>query len=200
LATVIPYNEQQLLNGLQQGDQECFERLYHLYSERLFVNLLKLVKHAETAEEILQDIFIQVWEKRSTIEIHTSVRAYLFRIGENKVYDFYRKARRDKLLYANVKATATEQYTHIEESLLFRENEQLLQAAVAALPPQRRQVFELCKLKGLSYEQVSSQLGISTSTINDHIVKATRSIRQYFYSHDNSAGALLLFAAWLAQK
>jgi RNA polymerase sigma-70 factor (ECF subfamily) len=200
LASVIPYNEQQLLNGLKQGDQSCFDRLYHLYSERLYVNLLKLVKHPETAEEILQDIFIQVWEKRTTIEIHTSIRAYLFRIGENKVYDFYRKVRRDKLLYANVKATASEQYTHIEESLLFRENEQLLHAAVASLPPQRRQVFELCKLQGQTYEQVGNLLGISTSTVNDHIVKATRSVRQYFYSHDNTAGALLLFAAWIAQK
>ena len=201
MASVIPYNEQQLLNGLRQGDQSCFDRLYHLYSERLYVNLLKLVKHPETAEEILQDIFIQVWEKRDTIEIHTSIRAYLFRIGENKVFDFYRKVRRDKLLYANVKATASEQYTHIEETLLFRENEQLLHAAVASLPPQRRQIFELCKLQGQTYEQVSNLLGISTSTVNDHIVKATRSVRQYFYSHDNTAGgALLLFAAWLAQK
>jgi len=200
LATVIPYNEQQLLNGLRQGDQASFDQLYSLYSERLFVNLLKLVKHPETAEEILQDIFIVVWEKRNTIDIHTSIRAYLFRIGENKVYDFFRKARRDKVLYAHVKAAASEQYTHIEESLLFRENEQLLQAAVASLPPTRRQVFELCKLQGQTYEQVSNLLGISTSTVNDHIVKATRSIRQYFYSHDNSAGALLLFAAWLAHK
>ena len=200
MATVIPYNEQQLLNGLKQGDQACFDQLYNLYSERLFVNLLKLVKNPETAEEILQDIFIVVWEKRNTIDIHTSIRAYLFRIGENKVYDFYRKARRDKVLYAHVKAAASEQYTHIEESLLFRENEQLLQAAVASLPPTRRQVFELCKLQGQTYEQVSNLLGISTSTVNDHIVKATRSIRQYFYSHDNSAGALLLFAAWLAHK
>jgi RNA polymerase sigma-70 factor (family 1) len=164
------------------------------------MNLLKLVKHPETAEEILQDIFIQVWEKRTTIEIHTSIRAYLFRIGENKVYDFYRKVKRDKVLYAHVKAAASEQYTHIEETLLFRENEQLLHAAVAALPPQRRQVFELCKLQGKTYEQVGAQLGISTSTINDHIVKATRSVRQYFYSHDNTAGAVLLFAAWLAHK
>lgn len=200
MATVIPYNEQLLLNGLRQGDQASFDQLYQLYSERLYINLLKLVKHPETAEEILQDIFIQVWEKRATIEIHTSIRAYLFRIGENKVYDFYRKVRRDKVLYAHVKAAASEQYTHIEETLLFRENEQLLHAAVAALPPQRRQVFELCKLQGKTYEQVSAQLGISTSTINDHIVKATRSIRQYFYSQDHTAGALLLFAAWLAHK
>ncbi|MVT09600.1 RNA polymerase sigma factor [Chitinophaga tropicalis] len=196
----ITNTEQALLNGLKQGDHASFARLYDLYSERLYGNLLKLVKHAETAEELLQDIFIQVWEKRHTIEIHTSFRAYLFRIGENKVYDFYRKLRRDKALYAYVKAAASEQYTHIEESLLYRENAELLQNAIATLPPQRRQIFELCKIQGKSYQEVSALLGISTSTINDHIVKATRSIRQHFYSNDHTAGALLLLAALMAGK
>ena len=188
------YNEQELLAGLRQNDHESFARLYQRYSERLYGNLLRLVKHAPTAEELLQDIFIGVWEKRHTIEIHTSFRAYLFRIGEHKVYDFYRRLRRDKQLYAYIKAAASGQYTHIEEALLLRENAQLLHAAVAALPPQRRQVFELCKLQGKSYQEASALLGISTSTINDHIVKATRSIRQFIYAQNDTTGLVLLAA------
>jgi RNA polymerase sigma-70 factor (ECF subfamily) len=189
------YDEKELLDRLRQGEQQAFTQLYHLYSERLYGNLLKLVKSPAVAEEILQDIFIRIWEKRQTIDIHTSFRSYLFRIGENKVIDFYRRARRDKDLYAYIKAAATEQYTHIEESLLSRENAELLQTAIGALPPQRRQVFELCKLQGKSYQEVSGLLNISVSTINDHIVKATRSIRQHIWSRHGTAGALLLLAA-----
>ncbi len=188
------HTEKELLERLQQSDQQAFTQLYHLYSERLYGNLLKLVKSPAAAEEMLQDIFIRVWEKRHAIEIHSSFRAYLFRIGENKVYDFYRKVRRDKDLYAYIKAAATEQYTHIEEALLSRENAQLLQTAIEALPPQRRQVFELCKLQGKSYQEVSSLLNIAPATINDHIVKATRSIRQFMYAHRQTAGALVLLA------
>lgn len=179
---------------LKEGHQEAFTQLYHLYSERIYCNLLKLLKSEQVAQEILQDIFIILWEKRDTIDIQTSFRSYLFRIGENKVIDFYRKARRDQSLYAYIKAAATEHYTHIEEALLNRENAELLQKAVNSLPPQRKQVFELCKLQGKSYQEVSEELGISTSTINDHIVKATRTIRQYIYSNREIHTALLLFS------
>jgi RNA polymerase sigma-70 factor (ECF subfamily) len=189
-----PYDEKGLLNELKQGNPQAFTRLYHLYAERLYGNLLKLIKHPEMAEEFLQEIFVLVWEKRQTIEIHSGFKAYLFRIGENKVYDHYRRLKRNQALFAYVKAVASEQYTHIEENLLKRENAHLLQSAIEALPPQRRQVFELCKIQGKSYQEVSSLLGISTSTINDHIVKATRSIRQFIYAHNKTTG-LLLFAA-----
>jgi len=200
LNTADLYNEQTLLNSLRQGDEAAFARLYQLYGERLYFNLLKMVKHTETAEELLQDIFIQVWEKRNTIEIHTSFRSYLFRIGENKVYDFYRKLRRDKSLYAYIKAAAIEHYSHIEENLLFRENTRLLQNAISTLSPQRRQIFELCKIQGKSYQEVGALLNISTSTINDHIVKATRTIRQYIFLHNKNLDLLILLSLLLADK
>lgn len=163
-----------------------------MYSQRLYANLVKLVKSSAVAEEMLQDIFVLIWEKRRTIEINTSFRAYLFRIGENKVYDFFRRLKRDEQLYSYVRTTAAQQYTHIEESLLRQENNTLLHTAIGQLPPQRRQVFELCKLQGKSYQEVSALLGISTSTINDHIVKATRSIRQFLDDHRATNGALAL--------
>ena len=192
----VAHNEKELLTLLKEGQQEAFTQLYHLYSERIYSNILKLVKQEQVAQEILQDIFIILWEKRDTIDIQTSFRSYLFRIGENKVIDFYRKARRDQSLYAYIKAAATEHYTHIEEALLNRENAELLQKAVNSLPAQRKQVFELCKLQGKSYQEVSAALGISPSTINDHIVKATRAIRQYIYANGEIHTALLLFSVF----
>ncbi|MBS1567324.1 MAG: RNA polymerase sigma-70 factor, partial [Bacteroidetes bacterium] len=191
------YNERELLDGLKQGDRNAFARLYELYSERLYNNLLKLVKNPDTAEELLQDIFILVWEKRTTIEIHSSFRAYLFRIGQNKVYDFYRRLRRDRVLFAYIKAAASEHYSPIEENLLRRENAALLRQAIDNLPPQRRQVFELCKLQGKTYQEAGELLGIAPSTVNDYIVKATRSIREFMYAQGASGTMLLLAVAML---
>ena len=192
LTAAPPYTEKELLDRLQQDDESAFTALYHLYSQRLYANLLKLVKSTAIAEELLQDIFVLIWEKRHTIEINSSFRAWLFRIGENKVYDFFRKLKRDEQLHTYVRAMASLEYTHIEESILSRENNLLLHAAIGKLPPQRRQVFQLCKLQGKSYQEVSALLGISTSTINDHIVKATRSIRQFIDDHRTTHGALAL--------
>jgi RNA polymerase sigma-70 factor (family 1) len=188
------HNDHLLLSLLKQGDQEAFAQLYRLYSEQLYKNLLKLIKSEELAGEILQEIFIQLWEKRQTIDIQFSFRSYLFRMGENKVYDFYRKLKRDQKLFAYIKATATEHYTHIEEALLSRENVLLLQEAINVLPPQRRLIFDYCKIQGKSYAEVSEILGISTSTINDHIVKATRAIRQFIYTHQDVTIVLFLFS------
>ncbi len=103
-------------------------------------------------------------------------------------------------MYAYIKAAAIEHYSHIEENLLFRENARLLQNAISTLSPQRRQIFELCKIQGKSYQEVGALLNISTSTINDHIVKATRSIRQYIFLHNKNLDLLILLSLLLADK
>jgi RNA polymerase sigma-70 factor (ECF subfamily) len=93
------------------------------------------------------------------------------------MYDFLRQSIRDQKRRDYLLIAASEKYTHIEEGLLSKENMNIILAAIESLPPQRKQVFKLCKIEGLSYEEVSVRLGISTSTISDHIVKATRSLR-----------------------
>ncbi len=187
-------DEQLLLNGLQSGDKEAFAEIYRLYSSRLFGNLQQLVKSKEVAEEILQDIFVSLWEKSHTIQIHTSLRSYLFRIAENRVYDFFRNVQRDQTRYALLKSITTEAYSHIEETLLAKENETLLWQAIATLPPQRQLIFKRCKIEGKSYQEVSKELGISTSTINDHIVKATRSLRDFIAANHQSFLPLIIIS------
>lgn len=182
-----------LITRFQGGDKEAFTQLYRMYSKQLYLNLVKLVKSEEIAAELLQDVFIIIWEKRETIEIQKSFRAYLFRIGENKVIDLFRRARRDKLLFSKIKKIASEHYTHIEEDLIAREDAAILKKAIETLPPQRRQIFELCKIQGKTYTEVSSQLGISIATINDHIVKGTKTVREFLYSNKQYSTSLLLF-------
>jgi RNA polymerase sigma-70 factor (ECF subfamily) len=182
-----------LIARFQNGDKEAFTQLYALYSRKLFLNLVRLVKSEEIAAEILQDIFVIIWEKRSSIEIQQSFRAYLYRIGENKVADFFRRVRRDRNLLSKIQKIASEHYSYIEEDMISRENAEILKKAIDTLPPQRKQIFELCKLQGKSYNEVSSQLGISTSTINDHIVKGTKAIREFLYRNQQYSASLLLF-------
>jgi RNA polymerase sigma-70 factor (ECF subfamily) len=151
------------------------------------------VKADEIAEELLQDIFVLIWEKRQVIEIQQSFRSYLFRISENKVADLFRRINKDKKLYTQVQRIALEQYNNIEEELLTSENIEFIKKAINTLPPQRKQIFELCKLQGKSYKEVSKLLGISPSTINDHIVKATKSIKDFFSINRHYSALIILF-------
>ncbi|TMI62573.1 MAG: RNA polymerase sigma-70 factor [Bacteroidetes bacterium] len=181
---ISPRDERELLLLLKQGNEQVFEKIYNLYSPRIFGNIYKMVKSKPAAEEILQDVFIKIWSNRASIDLDKSFRSYLFRIAENKVYDFFRKAVRDKKIQVELFATATEEYEHIEEMIYTKENALLLQKAIDSLSPQRQQIFRLIKLDNKSYNEVSSQLGISVSTISDHIVKANKAIREFIFTHN----------------
>lgn len=180
-----------MLNRLSKGDERAFEAIYKHYSPPIFANLLKLTKSDIVAQEILQIVFIKVWDARDSIRLDKSFKAFLFKIAENKVYDFLRQTVRDQKRRDYLMITASEKYTHIEEGLVSKENMNIILSAIESLPPQRKQVFKLCKIDGLSYEEVSAKMGISTSTISDHIVKATRSLRENMY--DKFQGSLGVF-------
>ena len=177
------YDEHELLSRLKAGDKLAFARLYELYSRPLYLNLLKLLKTEQLAEEILQGIFFTVWEKRETITINHSIKGYLFRIAENKVHDFFRKLKRDRKLYDHLLEMSCGEYEDVEIKILHSEETALLNKAIENLSPQRKEVFYLCKMEGKSYLEVSRRLGISASTINDHIVKANRAVRDYILAH-----------------
>ncbi|MEP6626358.1 MAG: RNA polymerase sigma-70 factor [Ginsengibacter sp.] len=172
-------HEKDLVTLLTQGNESAFESLYHLYSKRLLGFLIKSVKSETIASELLQDTFVKIWKNRENIDPEQSFRSYLFRISENVVFDFFRKTARDKALQAMLINSACEEYSHVEENLCTKENEQILNDLINLLPPKRREIFQLIKIEDRSYNEVSHALSISPSTISDHIVKATKFIRQH---------------------
>lgn len=178
--------EREILLRMRQGDEFAFEKIYRLYSPKLYGKLLRLIKSIPQTEEILQDVFLKIWEHRTSIDPEKSFNAFLFKIAENKAYDFFRKAARDKKLEAELIAVSTLNYIALEEFVADNEKLIFLENAINKLPPQRQQVFRLCKLEGKSYKEVSELLGISLSTISDHIVKATKSIREHIESHNSA--------------
>nr|WP_226904970.1 RNA polymerase sigma-70 factor [Pedobacter schmidteae] len=181
--------EIQLLIALKSGDRSAFEKIYQSYSPRIYLNILKMIKSVEDAQEILQDVFIKVWEKRELIDPEQSFKSYLFQISRFTVYNFIRKINLDKKLKDYLSRENSELYSHIEEAIAYRESDRFVMDAIEELPPQRKQIYKLCKIEGQSYTEVSKLLGISTSTINDHIVKATKFLRA---KHASFGGALAL--------
>lgn len=162
------------------SSEHAFLAIYKLYSGRLYGKLLKLLKSESQAKELLQEIFLKIWNNRENIDPEKSFRSYLFKIATNIVHDFFRKKIRDRTLQLDLSKGRSTQYTHIEEDFINKETYQVLLRAISLLPPQRQNIFRLCKIAGKSYDEVSHILGISTSTISDHIVKANHFIRNYF--------------------
>src|SRR5690606_24895303 len=90
--------EKLLISNLKGGDEYAFTVLYNKYSPTIYVNILKLVKAEEVALDVLQELFIKIWNCRESIDPNKDFRAYLFRITYNQIRDFFRKAARDRQL------------------------------------------------------------------------------------------------------
>lgn len=175
-----------LLISLKSGDRAAFGQIYKLYSLRIYWNILKMVKSEDDAKELLQDVFLKVWEKRALLDPLQSFRSYLFQISKFTVYNFIRKNNLEKKLKDYLSQENSELYTHVEELLSYKQSDAFIQEAIEQLPPQRKQIYKLCKIEGKSYEEVSKMMGISTSTISDHIVKATKFIKNKHSSIDSA--------------
>ncbi|MGV3762962.1 RNA polymerase sigma factor [Parapedobacter sp.] len=175
-------NEPELLARLKAGDDTAFDRLYHRYGNRIYGRLLKLTKSVEVSEELLQDVFMKVWEHRERIDPALSFKSYLFRIAERLISDYYRRAAKDRHVYDHLLQVgmAHEQpFDEEREHQLYQRKLDCLQDALGQLPRKCREVYTLCKIEGKSYREVASQLDMSTATISNHITKANKLIRSH---------------------
>lgn len=181
-----------LIEQIKQGDQPAFTLLYDKFSRQIYRNILRLVKDDDIAQELLQDLFLKIWEIRQDIKAEGSFKSFLHRVAENIVYMHFRKTAKDARLVEKLIAAYVDYESDPEESAISEENLDLLQIAIGTLPPQRKQIYTLCKLEGKSYDEVSKLLGISTSTISDHIVKANKTVKQYFLLNKNTIVIFIL--------
>jgi len=137
------------------------------------------------AEELLQDLFIKIWERRDQINPELPFRAYLYRIAERMIYDHYRKLTRETSLYRELIINSEAMEASPEEGIYAQEVEQALQTAIQNLPSQQQYIFVQCKLEGRSYEEMSQELGISTATVNTHITRASKKVKEHLLQNLN---------------
>jgi len=189
-----------LIQQLQQGSEHAFTMLYDKYSKQLYRNIVRLVKDEDTARELLQDLFLKIWENRWNINPDKSFKSYLYKIAENLIYAHFGKIAKDNRLIAKLVSSYVDFDTNAEDAIIRQENHDLLKKAITSLSPQRKQVFTLCKLEGRSYEEVSNELGISTSTIRDHIVKANKAVKQYFLLNQDVAVLFIISQVFFGTK
>ncbi|QNK63348.1 sigma-70 family RNA polymerase sigma factor [Pedobacter sp. PAMC26386] len=193
----MSWAEDELFSHIKAGNKNAFEQLYRDHSGGVYYNLRRLTRNDELAKELLQDVFTRVWEKKAALNPEKPFHFYLFRMARNSVVNLYRQTKRDKQLMDNLRLLTSEVTHQPVESQVSEAEEEALIRAVQMLPPQRRKIFMLCKLEGKSYEEVSGLLGITTSTIGDHIVKGTKAIRNHLMNSDR---ILLLFGFSLLIK
>lgn len=182
-----------LLERLRNGDRAAFTTIYDAYKRPLALRLLQLLRNETYAEELLQDLFMKVWENRTQVDPTRPFKAYLYRIATNMAYNFMQRAGRERIILNEIVRSSTELYEHVEADLLKKENKALIERMLDGLPPQCRQVFTVVKLDGLSHKEAAEQFGISTHTVNNHLQKATKYLKGYLTSPRGLPLMLMLY-------
>ncbi len=141
--------------------------------------VLKLTRSNQYARDIIQEVFLKLWEHRDQIHTIQNVEAWLYRLTENKVIDFLRKAAADSRLKETIWKTQPDNLNETEDNVVAREYSQIIQKAVDQLPPQRKLIYQLNREKGLNYQEIADRLAISKHTVKNQLSTALQSIRTF---------------------
>jgi len=174
-----------LTRRLQKDDKEAFNILYWNYHSAIYYNVLKLTRHSIIAEDIVQEVFIKLWEKRQSLDPEQEISGWLFVVSHNKSVNYLKQKLKESL-------DQTGFPLFIEDTLedtidigddLINAHASILEKAIEQLSPQKRKVFELCKLRRKTYEEVAEELNLSKHTVKEYLSEAVLSIKNYIKSH-----------------
>jgi RNA polymerase sigma-70 factor (ECF subfamily) len=179
--------ESELLQQLIQGDAEAFRQLYEQYQGRIFLFAYRFTKSKDAAEEVVQEVFIKLWEKREQINIEKNFASYIIRVTRNLILDGLKKAANDKKIQQQILHNMKALRDSTAEEMLNKELERLHKQAIDSLSPQKKTIYLLSREEELTYEQIAEKLGISKNTVRNHMADALQTIREYISSHPDLA-------------
>lgn len=186
------HNEKDLLPRVAEGDEVAFRMLYDHYRKRIYALGLFITKSENTAEELVQDVFLKAWEKREQLGEIVYFNAWLRTVARNTAINYLRARAVEKLGLAHLPTEEIAVY-NTENEVAGREYDRLLETAVNLLPPQQKKVFILHRREGLPHEEVASHLHISVYTSKKYMKLALRSIRSFLDHRMDNANLLVLF-------
>ena len=170
--------ERELIRKLINGDKIAFSHLFSFYKSQVLYYCVHFVKDKEIAEDITQDIFLTVWEKKEDIRIEQSFSAFLYTIARNRIYDIFRSLSARSVLYEKLMEQAIDYVDDVEKSLEERYSG-IDCTGFGTAESAQREIFELSRNRGLSHKEIAEQLGLSVYTVQDHIKNALEKIRAY---------------------
>ncbi|MBW6492558.1 MAG: RNA polymerase sigma-70 factor [Lentimicrobium sp.] len=161
------------LLALKQGDEKVFESVFHEYYQPLCIHARRFLIDPEMAEEVVQDMFFKLWERRNSIVINTSLNSYLYKAVTNHAINFLKYNQHLKK-YQDFVGFRTD-YTQNEsahEVLMHSDLQKKLNDVVLEMPEKRRMIFEMNRFEGLKYAEIAKKLNISLKTVEAQMSKA----------------------------
>ncbi|HEU5165755.1 MAG TPA: sigma-70 family RNA polymerase sigma factor, partial [Chitinophagaceae bacterium] len=160
-----------LASRLRNDDIDAFNSLYWEYHAAVYANALKLIKDPVIAEDIVQEVFVTVWSKRHTIDPEQDFAGWLFVISHHKTVDQLKRKLKQALIQKNL-CILSDDHSIIVNTDLKEEQLCAIEEAMDRLSPQKRKVFELCKVQGRTYKKAAEEMHISKYTVKEYLSEA----------------------------
>ncbi|MCF8346992.1 MAG: RNA polymerase sigma-70 factor [Bacteroidales bacterium] len=165
------------LKKIRKGDVKAFEQLFHLYYPGLCNYAGSLLRKPEIAEEVVQDVFYNIWKNRKVLNLHTGWHSYLYRSVYNNAMMALRKTRRELPLDEQWAESQLDAEDQSSEELEAGELHTVMLVTLQQLPERTREIFSLSRFEGLKYKEIADKLSISVKTVEANMGKALKALR-----------------------
>jgi RNA polymerase sigma-70 factor (family 1) len=190
LSVAIDRSDEQLIEAMQRGDRQAFAELYDRYWDGLFRVAAQKLASLELAEELVQDLFISLWQRRETLVI-AQVDRYLFSALKFSVIDHIRLQQvHERFVDYYLAMTSTD--TQPEDAMALQDLTRSIEQGLQTLPEKTQQIFRLSRFEHLTIPEIAEQLGISEKVVQYHLGNALRAMRNYLRTY-----GVLLAALWV---
>jgi len=171
--------EKILLQKIANGDEFAFKHVFELYKNRVYSFVVKFVHSKADAEEIVQDTFFTIWQKREMLPNIEHPRNYIYTIVRNKTYNYLNQAAKNQKILAQLWANMQVESNDIEDLTDLKDSEMLIRKGLLNLSEQKQHIFKMSREDGLSHEEIASQVGLSKSRVKNIIVDVLKYLRHY---------------------
>ena len=179
MSTQQPYEEKEILQHIAKGDEAAFRELVHKYTPLLAPYILKFTKSKERTQEIVQDIFTQMWLSRESLSQVNNFRRYLYVASRNHALNAIRNMMREEkrhLKWLQDQPSVVSENTPAQDYSPYMG---LVEEAVQRLPEQQKKVWILCRVQGKKYQEAAVETGLSRETVKKYLQHAQASITKY---------------------
>jgi RNA polymerase sigma-70 factor (ECF subfamily) len=177
---------QDLLAKIKNADADAFRQVFDLYVKKVYNFIFNYIKNKSDTEDLTQNVFLKIWEKRATLDLDKSLDSYVFTIAYHMVVDYFRKTNNSILssLSEDIDIKAPISVLSAEDSLNKHQIDSLYQAGLDLLPPKRKEIFLLSRHQGLTNKQIADYLHISVKTVENQMTAALKSLKEFFDNNE----------------
>ena len=186
-------NESELLAKIAEGDESAFCSLFDHYQKYVFSFGRKLMRSDEIAEDIVQDIFIKIWQGREKLKEIDNFGGYLNILVRNHSFNLLRQLAHRQRTGEDIVLSFSDEDNNTQHTIDYRETVRILEEVLDNLPEQQKTVYSLCHLDGLKYEEAAAKMNISVATVHYHMKLALKNIRHHLIRNGLSYQILLFF-------